>query len=96
MHIKCDICATDFMISIFADPIYKGDWPASVKERSPPNLLPITPDLVRPSSWLCLSGLCIRVTRHLQQYSDLVQISLPRTEGGIAAGPVLDLCLCWP
>ena len=61
MHIKCDICATDFMISIFADPIYKGDWPASVKERSPPNLLPITPDLVRPSSWLCLSGLCIRV-----------------------------------
>lgn len=50
MHIKCDICATDFMISIFADPIYMGDWPASVKERSPPNLLPITPDLVRPSS----------------------------------------------
>ena len=43
-------CATDFMISIFADPIYKGDWPASVKERSPPHLLPITPDLVRPSS----------------------------------------------
>ncbi|KAK9832087.1 hypothetical protein WJX81_005442 [Elliptochloris bilobata] len=35
----------DFQISIFADPIYLGDWPKSVKERAPPNLLPITPDL---------------------------------------------------
>ena len=50
LHEKCDIYATDFMISIFADPIFKGDWPASVKERSPPNLMPITPDLVRPTS----------------------------------------------
>ena len=43
-----DVSLADFQISIFADPVYRGDWPASVKERAPPNLLPITPDLVRP------------------------------------------------
>lgn len=42
----------DFQISIFADPIYRGDWPASVKERVPPNLLRIAPDLARPPTQL--------------------------------------------
>ena len=30
----------DFRLGIFADPLYKGDWPASVKARIPPSVLP--------------------------------------------------------
>ncbi len=40
--------AADFQIGIFADPVYHGDWPASVKERAPPNLPTITPELAWP------------------------------------------------
>ena len=52
------VLRADFQISIFADPVYRGDWPASVKERAPPNLLRITPDLARPShSALCSAAM---------------------------------------
>ena len=38
----------EFWLGTFADPIYLGDWPESVKSRIP--FIPkITPELVRPS-----------------------------------------------
>ena len=48
----------EFWLGTFADPIYLGDWPASVKARIP-YLPTITPELVRFASmtlvneWYC-------------------------------------------
>ena len=38
---------------MWSDPVYLGDWPASVKERNPRNLMTITPELVRPERLCC-------------------------------------------
>ena len=44
----------EFWLGTFADPIYRGDWPESVKSRIP--FIPkITPELVRPRPHPCAS-----------------------------------------
>ncbi|KAK9832581.1 hypothetical protein WJX81_000662 [Elliptochloris bilobata] len=35
----------EFELAVWSDPVYRGDWPASVKERNPRGLMTITPEL---------------------------------------------------
>ena len=43
----------EFWLGTFADPIYLGDWPASVKARIP-YIPTITPELVSLCALLCV------------------------------------------
>jgi hypothetical protein len=44
---QSDGSVAEFELAVWADPVYRGDWPASVKERNPVGLMIITPELVR-------------------------------------------------
>ena len=52
----------EFELAVWSDPVYFGDWPASVKERNPRNLMTITPELARPR---CLPCKVMRPALHI-------------------------------
>lgn len=57
----------EFELAVWSDPVYFGDWPASVKERNPRNLMTITPELARPLAACATPASCLPLRSHAHE-----------------------------
>lgn len=71
----------DYRLGIFADPLWKGDWPASVKARIPPTVLPPISESLRKDLLAHKPS-----TFFLNHYSTKVVKDAPGNTGGYGEG----------